>query len=482
MKIFIAIISFVFSISAYATFHPAIETNQLKIPYDSSVAITDITTDTSLTGETSTDTQLLTAKAILDTIEDGELTLINKSMNGDYNTFTNVPMSALDALTPNYSVATNDVGQLIIGPVTFTELSYLSGATGNLQGQINSINSQISGINSQISTLNGQVSTLQGQVSTINGQISSINGQISSINSQISAINSQIGTLQGQVSTINGQISTLQGQVSTLQGQVSDLESEILTKQDIITGAASTVTDTDLTPSRVLISNSLGKIDVSASVDTVELEYLDGVTSSIQNQINAKAPIDAPTFTTSIGLTSGDVTLSNGLVKFGADGKGFCTTTSDGSDNYRVRISGGGGFGYLRGASLDFYGNESAGVGQLEFYAGNVSGGQISFYTQGPNKRLQIDYNGDLTIGDASNFIFNTSTGTKLGEAANQKLGFWGATPVVQPSGTGETVGFTAGSGTAVLDDSTFTGNIGSTAYRINDIVKALKQTGILAQ
>jgi len=48
-------------------------------------------------------------------------------------------------------------------------------------------------------------------------------------------------------------------------------------------------------------------------------------------------------------------------------------------------------------------------------------------------------------------------------------------------SGTGETVGFTTGAGTAVKDDSTFTGNVGSTAYRISDIVKALKNTGLLA-
>jgi len=63
----------------------------------------------------------------------------------------------------------------------------------------------------------------------------------------------------------------------------------------------------------------------------------------------------------------------------------------------------------------------------------------------------------------------------------DDKLGLFGATPVVQPSGTGETTGFTAGSGTGVNDDSTFTGNVGSTAYRISDIVKALKNLGLLA-
>ena len=51
----------------------------------------------------------------------------------------------------------------------------------------------------------------------------------------------------------------------------------------------------------------------------------------------------------------------------------------------------------------------------------------------------------------------------------------------LKSSSTGETTGFVAGGGTAVKDDSTFTGNVGSTAYRISDIVKALKNLGFLA-
>ena len=53
---------------------------------------------------------------------------------------------------------------------------------------------------------------------------------------------------------------------------------------------------------------------------------------------------------------------------------------------------------------------------------------------------------------------------------------------IVQQSGAGEATGFAAVGGTGVNDQSTFTGNVGSTAYRINDIVKALKNQGLLAQ
>lgn len=61
------------------------------------------------------------------------------------------------------------------------------------------------------------------------------------------------------------------------------------------------------------------------------------------------------------------------------------------------------------------------------------------------------------------------------------KLGFYGTTAVVQPATTGTTTGFTAGSGAGVNDDSTFTGNTGTAAYTIGDIVLALKQVGIMA-
>lgn len=43
-----------------------------------------------------------------------------------------------------------------------------------------------------------------------------------------------------------------------------------------------------------------------------------------------------------------------------------------------------------------------------------------------------------LTLGEGINFVLGTTTGTKIGTAVSQKLGFWNATPIVQPSGAAQ--------------------------------------------
>lgn len=86
------------------------------------------------------------------------------------------------------------------------------------------------------------------------------------------------------------------------------------------------------------------------------------------------------------------------------------------------------------------------------------------------------------TFIDGLNITLGTTTGTKIGVSALAKLGLWGATPVVQPSSTGETAGFASViGGVAVDSNDTFTGNVGTKAYTISDIVKHLKAVGILA-
>lgn len=65
-------------------------------------------------------------------------------------------------------------------------------------------------------------------------------------------------------------------------------QSSLDAKQATIIGAATTIASSNLTANRALISNSSGKVAISAVTDT-ELGYLDGVTSNIQTQLNSKS-------------------------------------------------------------------------------------------------------------------------------------------------------------------------------------------------
>lgn len=47
-------------------------------------------------------------------------------------------------------------------------------------------------------------------------------------------------------------------------------------------------------------------------------------------------------------------------------------------------------------------------------------------------------FTGDVTMTDGEHIVLGTTSGSKIGTAAAQKLGFWGATAVVQPSGAAQ--------------------------------------------
>lgn len=60
-------------------------------------------------------------------------------------------------------------------------------------------------------------------------------------------------------------------------------------------------------------------------------------------------------------------------------------------------------------------------------------------------------------------------------------LGLWGATPIVQPAAIGELIGFT-GNGETNANAVNFAanGNVGNRSYSLGDVVKALKNLGVL--
>ena len=98
----------------------------------------------------------------------------------------------------------------------------------------------------------------------------------------------------------------------------------------------------------------------------------------------------------------------------------------------------------------------------------------------GTTNGIQIDKGGILSfigtskIKDGTNIPFDTTTGTKIGTGATQKIGFWNAAPVVQSTGWSAI----NGSGDKSFDVSATT--LGEVADVLATLVNQLKTYGIL--
>ena len=132
-----------------------------------------------------------------------------------------------------------------------------------------------------------------------------------------------------------------------LDGVSSAIQTQLNSKQATITGAATTIDDTNLTASRALVSDGSGKVAVSA-VTSTEIGYLDGVSSAIQTQLDAKGTttedtaIEARRVANIAGavstITTGNLSASRAL-------------TSDGSGKVAVSAVTSTELGYLDGVS-----------------------------------------------------------------------------------------------------------------------------------
>ena len=169
------------------------------------------------------------------------------------------------------------------GSISNTEFQYLNGVSSAIQTQ-----------------LDAKQATITGSASTIDTESLTADRAVISNGSQKIAVSDVTSTELGY-----------------LDGVTSAVQTQIDSKQATITGGASTIASSDLTASRGLQSNGSGKVEVS-DVTTTELGYLDGVSSAIQTQLDAKQTSDAQ-LTDIAGLTPTD---SNFIV---GDGSNFVT-------------------------------------------------------------------------------------------------------------------------------------------------------------
>lgn len=142
------------------------------------------------------------------------------------------------------------------------------------------------------------------------------------------AFKTQINTNEDNIAMAESDIDGLQTIVGTLQTNVSNVQTALTSKQDVIVGAASTITENNLTANRALVSNSSGKVEVS-NVTSTELGYLDGVTGNIQTQLNNKLEEIPVANSTTLGGVKPVAKTSDMTQNVGVDANGALYTAPD---------------------------------------------------------------------------------------------------------------------------------------------------------
>lgn len=136
------------------------------------------------------------------------------------------------------------------------------------------------------------------------------------------ASNLQTGMLFYNTSTKELQLYTGVGWITIADADLTYVDlatvnAGLATKQNTITGGATTIVTSNLTASRALVSDASGKVAVSA-VTSTELGYVDTVTSNIQTQLNGKLATSG-TAVDSTKWAGGAKTVSTAAPSGGAD-------------------------------------------------------------------------------------------------------------------------------------------------------------------
>ena len=254
---------------------------------------------------------------------DGVTSAIQTQIDSKQATITGAATTIDDAdLTASRALVSSGSGKVAVSAVTSTELGYLDGVSSAIQTQLDakSTTSNAAALAAEDVALQSRLTT---NVTAFTNEDTALQARITANNTLTSAVETRrTQNIAGAVSSITTSdltasralASDSSGKVAVsavtstelgyLDGVTSAIQTQIDSKQATITGAATTIDDADLTASRALVSSGSGKVAVSA-VTATELGYLDGVTSAIQTQLDAKlASAGANNFTSNVTITS----------------------------------------------------------------------------------------------------------------------------------------------------------------------------------
>jgi hypothetical protein len=168
-----------------------------------------------------------------------------------------------------------------IGSVTGTEISYLDGVTSAIQTQLNAIESDATYAYNTVTT--HETSKADVASPTFSGNV-------------VLPTTTNIGDVSAaEILTLNGVTGSIQTQIDAKLASTTAASTYATINDPVFTGVADLPATTNI-----------------GDVTGTEIGYLEGVTSAIQTQLDAKAPVNSPTFTGTVaGITKDMVGLGN---------------------------------------------------------------------------------------------------------------------------------------------------------------------------
>lgn len=347
-------------------------------------------------------------------------------VNTDVNASAAIALTKLAATTASRALVSDASGFITASSVTSTELGYVSGVTSSIQTQIDSKQTTITGAATTIVSSNLTVSRLL--VSDGSGKVAAssvtateagyLSGVTSAIQTQLNAKQASIQYKdEGSNLGANGAVTVVDfvgagvtashsgGTVTvTISGTANGLPTGGTAGQVLIKDSG---TDFDATFQNLVLADvtdvtaNAAEINIldGATLTTTELNYVDGVTSSIQTQIDLKLDKELTenylfvgnASNVAVGLptgTSGYLLKSVGGVPTWSPDIAILTATASGTDTYTATITGVSAY-----TTHDVY--------EIIFTNANTGTSTININTLGA-KSLKKDVSTDLASGDIS--------------------------------------------------------------------------------
>jgi hypothetical protein len=153
------------------------------------------------------------------------------------------------------------------------------------------------------------------------------------------------------------------------------------------------------------------------------------------NQRNAQLSLAATTFAGTLQTNSFfNTTIIAGAYTFTKSNSttiGNHTIVANNNSLGTLQWAGSDGTNYIRAASIK---SEVDGTPGANDMPGRLVFSVTADGSASPTEALRISSNRAITVSDGGNVVLGTTTGTKIGTATTQKIGFYNATPVVQPA------------------------------------------------